>query len=174
MKDVSELLAKHLQRLEAPFSRNWIADFSSFMEFIKGNPSTIQALEWVNQQKKDASAPLLQNLEELLKAGAICLKGIQKAIGRKHKVNHSIDELLKIKIDFKKFGNPFFELESVYHKYYAEFVSLLRVLAQDDTNTFITKYCVISCIKLQDTVHLNIDLTFSPYLQKCKQDIEIL
>jgi hypothetical protein len=27
---------------------------------------------------------------------------------------------------------------------------------------------------LQDTVHLNIDLTFSPYLQKCKQDIEIL
>jgi hypothetical protein len=29
-------------------------------------------------------------------------------------------------------------------------------------------------MKLQDIVHLNIELTFSSYLQKCKQDIEIL
>ena len=45
MKDVSELLAKRLQRLEAPFSRDWIADFSSFMEFIQTNPSAKQVLE---------------------------------------------------------------------------------------------------------------------------------
>lgn len=35
MKSVSGLFAKHLQKLEALFSRDWIADFSSFMEFIQ-------------------------------------------------------------------------------------------------------------------------------------------
>lgn len=174
MKNVSEVLAKRLKRLETPFSRDWIADFSSLMEFIQTNPSTAQILESIKEQKEDAQASLSQNLEQLLKEGATCLKAIQKTIGRKHVVSHSIDELLKTRIDLEKIESPFFELESVYHKYYAGFVSLLRILAQEDTNVFISKYCVLSCIKLQDTVHLNIDLTFSPYLQKCKQDIEIL
>ena len=42
MKDVSKILAKHLQRLEQTFCRDWIADFSSFMEFIQANPYTIR------------------------------------------------------------------------------------------------------------------------------------
>ena len=44
MKNVSEVLAKRLKRLETPFSRDWIADFSSLMEFIQTNPSTAQIL----------------------------------------------------------------------------------------------------------------------------------
>lgn len=174
MKDVSEILAKRLKRLEAPFSRDWLSDFSSFMELVRVNPSTIKILELIDEQKENAHVSLSQNLGELLKEGARCLKAIQKTIGRKHEASHSIDELLKTKIDFEELENPFFELESVYRKYYASFVSLLRILAQEDTNAFLSKYCTINCIKLQDNGHLNIDLTFSPYLQKCNQDIEIL
>lgn len=174
MKDVSQLLGKRLQRLEAPFSRDWIADFSSFMEFIQANRSTIQILDSIKEQKEVDHAPLIQDLKELFKEGAICLKEIQKRISQKHEASNSIDELLKTKIDLEEIENPFFGLESLYNKYYAGFVSLLRILAQEDTNVFISKYCILSCVKLQDTIHLNIDLTFSPYFQKCKHDIEIL
>ncbi|WP_042279802.1 hypothetical protein [Candidatus Protochlamydia sp. R18] len=95
MKDVSELLAKRLKRLGVPFSRDWIADFSSFIEFIRTNPPTIQIFDSINEQKEAAHAPLIQNLKELFREGAKCLKGIQKMIGRKHKASYSIDELLK-------------------------------------------------------------------------------
>ncbi|WP_284452959.1 hypothetical protein [Parachlamydia acanthamoebae] len=128
MKVVSDILSKRLYRLEDPFSRDWIADFSSFMEFIHDNPSNIQILKSINEQKDDAHIPLSQNLEDLLKEGTRCLKAIQKTIGRKHEASHSIDELLKTEIDLEKIQNPFFELESVYHKYYADFVSLFRIL----------------------------------------------
>jgi hypothetical protein len=171
---VSELLAKRLQRLEGPFSRDWIADFFSFMEFIQTNPSTLQILKSIKQQKEEAHAPLIGDLKRLFHEGAICLREIQKAILRKNDVGVLIDSLLKMKVDPKKIGEPFFELESLYNEYYVAFVSLLRTFAQNEANTFISKYCILSCMKLQDVVHLNIDLTFSPYLQKCKQDIEIL
>lgn len=114
------------------------------------------------------------DLKGLLHEGAICLREIQKTVQRKNDVGVLIDSLSKMKIDPKKMGDPFFELESVYNEHYVAFVSLLRTLAQDEANTFISKYCILSCMKLQDTVHLNIDLTFSPYLRECKQDIEIL
>ncbi|CAF23568.1 hypothetical protein [Candidatus Protochlamydia amoebophila] len=95
MKDVSELLAKRLKRLGVPFSCDWIVDFSSFIEFIRTNPPTIQILDSINEQKEAAHAPLIQNLKELFREGAKCLKGIQKMIGRKYKASYSIDELLK-------------------------------------------------------------------------------
>ena len=88
MKDVSEFLSKCLQRLDKPFSRDWIADFSSFMELVRTSPSTIKILESITKQKDDAHIPLSQNLEELLKEGSRCLKVIQKTIGRKHKASH--------------------------------------------------------------------------------------
>lgn len=69
MKDVSELLAKRLQRLEGPFSRDWIADFSSFIEFIRTNPSTLQILESIKQQKEEAHASLICDLKGLLHNG---------------------------------------------------------------------------------------------------------
>lgn len=78
MKDVSEILAKRLKILEQSFSRNWIADFFRLMEFIQTNPSTTQILESINEQKGEAHVSLSQNLKELLKEGASCLKAIQK------------------------------------------------------------------------------------------------
>lgn len=174
MNDVSELLAKRLQRLEEPFSREWIADFSSFMEFTQTNPSTLQILESIKQQKEEAHTPLMRDLKSLLHEGTRCLREIQKALQGKSDLEVLVDSLLKMRVDPKKIEDPFFELESLYNEYYVAFVSLLRILAQDEANTFSSKYCILSCMKLQDTVHLNIDLTFSPYLQKCKQDIETL
>ncbi|MCE5293520.1 MAG: hypothetical protein LLF94_02765 [Chlamydiales bacterium] len=86
-----------------------------------------------------------------------------------------IQKLSALKIDLKEIASPFFELESVYYRYCKEFGSLLRILAQDDANFFISKYCDLSCMKLQGTVHLNVDLSFSPEcLRQCKHDIEIL
>jgi len=174
MKDVSELLAKRLQRLEAPFSRDWIADFSSFMEFTQTNPSTLQILESIKQQKEEAHAPLMCDLKRLLNEGGICLREIQKAVQGKSDVEVLVDSLLKMKVDSKKLEDSFFELESLYNEYCVGFASVLRTLAQDEANTFVSKYCILSSMKLQDTVHLNIDLNFSSYLWKCQQDIEIL
>ena len=54
-----------------------------------------------------------------------------------------------MKVDPKKLGDPFFELESFYNEYYVAFVSILRILAQDEANTFISKYCSLSCIVKQ-------------------------
>jgi hypothetical protein len=111
MKDVSDILAKRLLRLESPFSRDWLSDFSNLMEFIQINPLTTQVLESIREKKEEAHASLIHHL---------------------------------------------------------------KAITQDDANVFVSEYCLLSCIKLQEVVHLNIDLIFSPHLQKCKQDIEIL
>jgi hypothetical protein len=54
MKDVSEILAKRLQRLEQPFSREWIADFSNLMEFIQTNSLSGQIVEAIKKEKEEA------------------------------------------------------------------------------------------------------------------------
>lgn len=174
MKDVSELLAKYLQRLEMPFSREWLADFASLMQFIQTNPLTNQIAEAIKIEKDAAHESLISHLQTLLQDGKRCLQQIGTKAKNLNGIAPKIQTLLKIKIDIKEIVNPFFELESIYNNYHQGFVSLLRILAQEDANTFISKYCILSCMKLQDTIHLNIDLTFSPYLQECKQDIEIL
>src|ERR1700722_12178047 len=141
MKDVSELLAKRLQSLEGPFSRDWIAYFASFMEFVRTHLSTFQILESIKEKKEEAHAPLICDLKRLIQDGALCLKEIQKIVNRNNDVDGLIDSLLKMKVDPKKIGDPFFELESLYNEYYVAFVSLLRTLAKDEANTFISKYC---------------------------------
>jgi hypothetical protein len=172
MKDVSELLAKRLKILETPFSRDWVADFSGLMQFIQTNPLTLQILETIKKEKEDAHALLMHNLSGLFKDGKRCIKEIN--LRSAHDITAPTHFLLEFKVNPKDIENPFFELESLYNEYYAGFVSLLRTFAQNNTHDFISKYCIISSMKLQDTIHLNIDLTFSPYLQKCKKDIEIL
>lgn len=174
MKDVSEILAKRLQRLEQPFSREWIIDFSSLMGFIPTNSFTQQILDGIKKEKTQAHDSLIRNLKNLLIDSQKCLKEIGDQIKVEKGVDDQIDRLLKFKINSNDIESPFFELESLYYDYCRGFDSLFRSLAQDDANIFITEYCIISCIKLQEKVHLKIDLTFSPYLQKCKQDIEIL
>ena len=114
------------------------------------------------------------HIQSLQKNGKKCLQEINAKVGANSLVSTKLQNLLEYKIDLKEISSPFFELEAIYNKYCQEFVALLRILAQDDANIFISKYCVLNCMKLQDTIHLNIDLNFSPYLQKCKQNIEIL
>jgi hypothetical protein len=174
MKDVSEILAKRLQRLEQPFSREWIADFSNLMEFIQTNSLSSQIVEAIKKDKEEAHKSLILHLQTLLKNGKKCLQEIGAKVDANSVVYTQLQALLGLKIDLKDIASHFFELEAIYNKYCQEFVALLRILAQEDANIFISKYCILSSMKLQDTIHLNIDLSFSPYLQKCKQDIEIL
>jgi len=175
MKDVSDILAKRLLRLESSFSRDWLSDFSNLMEFIQTNPLTTQVVESIQEKKEEAHASLIHHLKALLEDGKKCLGQIEARTGKSlNELRPQIQALLAIKIDRKKIIDPFFELESTYFDYYKDFVSLLKAIAQDDANIFISEYCILACIKLQEVVHLNIDLTFSPYLQKCKRDIEIL
>lgn len=116
MKDVSALLDKRLKRLEGPFSRDWIADFSSFMEFAQTNPSTLQILESIKQQKEEAHVPLMRDLKGLLHEGAICLREIQRTVQGNSDVEVLVDSLLKMKVNPKKLEDPFFELESLYNE----------------------------------------------------------
>ncbi len=174
MKNVSDIIAKHLQRLESPFSGGWLADFFDLIEFIKTNHLNIQILESIKKEKENAHESLVFHLQALLKDGKRCLQQIKQEIGSEDGFSSQIQDLLKVKVAGKEISNPFFELESFYYNYYKKFASLLRAIAQDEKNAFVSDYCILSCIKLQETVHLNIDLSFSPYLQKCKQDIEIL
>lgn len=174
MRDVSDILAKRLLRLESPFSRDWLSDFSNLMEFIQTNPLTTQVVELIREKKEEAHASLIHHLKALLEDGKKCLQQIETRGKSLNELRPQIQALLAIKIDRKKTADPFFELESIYFDYYNGFVSLLKAIAQDDANVFVSEYCILACIKLQEEVYLNIDLTFSPFLQKCKQDIEIL
>lgn len=70
MKDVSEILAKRLQRLEQPFSREWIADFSNLMEFILGI-----FMCWMNKAKRT-----LYQIQNVLPLSLNCLSCMQQAI----------------------------------------------------------------------------------------------
>ena len=69
MKDVSELLGKHLQRLEMPFSREWIADFSSLVGFIQTNSFTQPILDEIKKEKTQAHDLLIRNLKALFDEG---------------------------------------------------------------------------------------------------------
>jgi hypothetical protein len=176
MKDVSELLAKRLKSLEAPFSREWLADFDTFTEFIQTNPITIKILEVIKKEKEEAHEPLIRHLKALFEDGRRCLREIETTIDLKDEVGSRIRVLSKLKVNPKNIEDPFFDLGSLYYKYSSGFVSLLRTLARDGSKGFISKYCSISPEQQQDTARLNVDveLTFSLYLQKCTQDIEKL
>lgn len=137
MKDVSEILAKRLQRLEQPFSREWIADFSNLMEFIQTNTLSTQIVEAIKKEKEEAHQPLTLRLKALLKEGKKCLQEIEAKVGANGVVATQIQSLLALKIDLKEITSPFFELESVYNQYCQGFASILRILAQDNTNFFI-------------------------------------
>lgn len=174
MKDVSDLLGNRLQRLEAPFSREWIVDFSSFMGFIQTNAFIQQILDEIKKEKRLGHDLLIRNLKVLFDDGKKRLKEIEARLEVAHEIHDQIRNLLKFKVNTKDVENPFFELESLYYDYCKGFDSLFRILAQDPANAFVSDYCILTPRKLQETDHLIIDLIFSLYLQKCKQDIEIL
>ena len=82
MKDVSDILAKRLLRLESPFSRDWLSDFSNLMEFIQTNLLTIQVVESIRENKEEAHASLIHHLKALLEDGKKCLQEIETRAGK--------------------------------------------------------------------------------------------
>lgn len=174
MKDVNDLLDNRLERLEAPFSREWIVDFSSLMGFIQTNAFTQQVLDEIKKEKTQAHDLLIKNLKSLFDDGKKCLKDIEARLEIKNEIHDQVRNLLKFKVNARDVENPFFELESLYYDYCKGFDSLFRSLAKDHADAFISDYCTLTHKKLQGTDHFIIHLSFSPYLQKCKQNIEIL
>jgi hypothetical protein len=174
MKDVSEILAKRLKQLDDPFSRDWLTNFSSFIEFIQTNPITVKILEAIKKDKEVAHEPLIDHLKILFEDGSRCLKEIETKIGSKNEVGSQIRALSKLKVNPTHIQDPFFDLGSLYHKYCSDFASLLGSLVRDGSNAFISKYCTLNHEQRHKTARISVDLTFSPYLQKCKQDIEKL
>lgn len=100
MKDVSDILAKRLLRLESPFSRDWLSDFSNLMEFIQTNPLTTQVVESIREKKEEAHASLIHHLKALLEDGKKCLQQIETKAGKNlNELRPQIQALLAIKID---------------------------------------------------------------------------
>jgi hypothetical protein len=154
MKDVSELLGKRLQRLEMPFSQEWITDFSSLMGFIQTNVFALQILDEIKKEKILAHDLLMRNLKALFDDGKKCFKDIEARLQVENEIDDQTRNLLKFKVSPKVIEDPFFELESIYYDYCKGFDSLFRSLAQDDANAFISNYCTLSCKKLQLLIKL--------------------
>lgn len=82
MKDVSDILARRLLRLESPFSRDWLSDFSNLMEFIQTNPLTTQVVESIREKKEEAHASLIHHLKALLEDGKNVFNKLTQRLGR--------------------------------------------------------------------------------------------
>ncbi len=177
MKDVSDILAKRLKMLEKPFSRDWLSDFSFFMEFVQTDPLASQVISSFAEKKEAAHASLIHNLEALFKDGRGCLQEILKKIDKRDALiisKKQIQALQKTKVDRKRVSDPFFKLESAYYDYIAGFTELLEELSQDKTNTFIKNYSIVTSLQREEIEQLNIALSFSPFLNQCKHDIEVV
>lgn len=62
MKDVSDILAKRLKMLENRFSRDWLSDFSFFMEFVQTNSLTSRIISSFTEEKEKAHASIIKQL----------------------------------------------------------------------------------------------------------------
>lgn len=170
MKEVKEIISKHLEKLEKPFSEQWLSEFSLLMEFITTNTYTNQMISSLEKEKQKAYASLASNLKALFKEGKACLLRIQKQIknpNTRYIFKAQIQALLKTKVDRKKIADPFFKLEATCIDYIADFSRLLEDILESDANKLVKNYASVGCNK-------NIDLAFSPFLKSCKHDIDIL
>jgi hypothetical protein len=85
-----------------------------------------------------------------------------------------VQALQRTKVDRKIVSDPFFKLESAYYDYIAGFTELLEELSQDKANTFVKNYSIVTSFQREETEQLNIALSFSPFLNQCKHDIEVV
>lgn len=111
MKEVKEIISKHLEKLEKPFSDEWLSEFSLLMEFITTNTHTNQMISSIEKEKQKAYSSLASNLKALFKDGKACLLRIQKQIknpNTRSTFKPQIQTLLQAKVDRKKVANPFF------------------------------------------------------------------
>lgn len=170
MKEVKEIISKHLEKLEKPFSDEWLSEFFLLMEFITTNTHTNQIISLLEKEKQEAYSSLTRNLKGLFKDGKACLLRIQKQIknpNTRSTFKAQIQALLKAKVDRKKIVDPFFKLETTCLDYIADFSCLLEGILQSDASKLVKNYATVGCNK-------NIDLAFSPFLKSCKHDIDIL
>lgn len=170
MKEVKEIISKHLEKLEKPFSEQWLSEFSLLMEFITTNTYTNHVISSVEKEKQEAYASLASNLKALFKDGKASLLRIQKQIKNPNTrsiFKAQIQALLKVKVDRKKIVDPFFKLETTCLDYIADFSCLLEGILESDANKLVKNYTTVGCNK-------NIDLAFSPFLKSCKHDIDII
>ncbi len=170
MKEVKKILRQNLKNLKRPFSDEWLSEFSLLMEFITTNTHTNKIISSIEKEKQEAYASLVANLKALFKDGQVCLQLIQKQIKNpdtRALFKPQIQTLLQTKVDRKKIADPFFKLETTCLDYIADFSRLLEGILKSDANKLVKNYASVGYNK-------NIDLTFSPFLQSCKHDIDIL
>ncbi len=170
MKEVKEIISKHLERLEKPFSTEWISEFFLFMEFVTTNTQTNLLISSIEKEKQKSYASLMDNLKALFKEGQVCLQRIQKQIKDpdiRTTFKPQIQALLQAKVDRKKIADPFFKFETTYLEYTAGFSQLLEGILQSDANKLVKNYATVGC-------NQNIELTFSTFLKSCKHNIDIL
>lgn len=163
MKDVSKILAKRLKMLEQPFSRDWLSDFSFFMEFVQTNPLTNQIIASFENEKEVAHGSLIHNLEALFKDGKGCLQEIQRQINDPKALGllqPQIQSLLKAKIDRKRIADPMFKFETTYLDYIAGLSRLLEDISKSDASPLVKNYATIG-------PNLDINLSFSPFMRFC-------
>jgi len=170
MKDVSEIIAQRLQKLEGGFSLEWLSDFGALVQFFKSNLKNSHIVKSIQEGKKQDHLSLISSLERLLEDGRQCLRRILKETTNLA-IKQQIEDLCREKLDLGKLSDPFFELESFYSEYYRKWVKIVReIIASVKPYDFLAKYALLSSIKIQDTVHLQVDLSFSKHLRICETE----
>jgi hypothetical protein len=173
MKDVSDILAKRLKMLENPFSRDWLSDFSFFMEFIQTNSLTIRIISSFTEEKEKAYASIIKNLNLLLKDGRDTLQEILQIVEKQDNLEtlqKKIQDLQKTKIDRKRISDPFFRIESIYNDYVFGFTEILEQLSPDNENASLIDDQTPESTEFRQE---NTLFSLSPSLKDCNKEIEI-
>jgi hypothetical protein len=151
MKEVKEIISKYLEKLEKPFSEQWLSEFSLLMEFITTNTHINQIISLIEKEKQEAYSALTRNLKGLFKDGRACLLRIQKQIknpNTRSTFKAQIQALLKAKVDRKKIADPFFKLETTCLDYIADFSRLLEGIFQSDASKLSKTMPLLAAIKI--------------------------
>lgn len=170
MKEVIETLSQRFERLKNPFSPEWLSEFSLLMEFIQNNTHTDTAIKSIEKEKQEAHVSLAKNLQSLFLDGKKCLQNVLQQIKNsdaESTFKPQIQALIETKVDKKKIADPFFKFETAYCDYIASFSGLLEGILKSNANAFVKGHATVDG-------NLQINLSFSPFLKSCSQDIEVL
>jgi hypothetical protein len=178
MKDVSDIIAQRLQKLKKGFSPAWVSDFRPFIQFLQTNPITAPITKALAEEKARDHKVLVQSLEQLLVDGRQSLQQILKVLkvfpDLLGTVKPKAESISRLQVDIDKLADPFFDLEAFFWSYYREWVDIIKKIAEDDQHCFIWRYAVLRCIKMQDTINIEVDLSFSKHLSACKRALSTL
>lgn len=177
MKDVGSIIKQRLKRLDSHFSLFWQSDFEALILFLKSNPKNSQIVKGIEEEKIKEHLPLMSSFERLLEDGRRCLRQILNEIKcfPNLSIKQDIEDLSRMKLSKEKLLDPFFELESFYSDYYRQWVGVLRKIVESgEEYSFLAQYAIISSFKVYDTVHIQIDLSFSKNLRTCETEVSNL